>query len=231
MDYWCLQSFKTYIVTGTSPDVLSKYILDSSQGCLEHKTIGYFTNTLVWLSSDGICVSAGSTVEVASRTKLGKLSLTPKAAIVYDDQYFLSHSEGTLCLDVRFNTEFKNYTISPEGWHTYNDTLYYSADTKLWSLGTSTEVLPLVYKGPKYSEGSLSEVKNYKSVYTYSTGGISLKVITDKGTLITKTLDEGYTEIKVPQQFRLGYWMQFEVSGTGTLYELEYIIEGRQNGR
>lgn len=223
--------YKTYIITGTSPEVLSKYILDSSQGCLSHKSIGYFTSTLVWLSSDGICVSAGSTVEVASRDKLGKLSLTPKAAIVYDDQYFLSHEEGTLSLDIRFGSVLKEQDINPDGWHIYNDVLYYSLDGKLYSHETSEDKRTFSYTGPKYSEGSLSKLKNYKTIYTYSEGYVELKVYTDKGLLSATVLDEGYTEVKLPQDKRLGYWMQFEISGTGTLHEIEYTVEARQNGR
>ena len=225
-------AYETYIVTGNSPATLSKYLLSANQGCLLHKSIKYSNNTAVWLSSDGICSSQGGEIVVSSRDKLGKLSLSnPKAAIVYDDVYYLSHDGGTLALDFRFRLAMVNLDVSPEGWHINDDTLYYSLDGDLYSLGTSVSNKELTYRSGNISEGSLSNLKNYKVIYTHSSGTLTLTVYIDDILVSTKILAEGSTEILVPQDKRLGYYISFGLTGTGTLNELEYKVEGRQNGR
>jgi hypothetical protein len=57
------------------------------------------------------------------------------------------------------------------------------------------------------------------------------KCYIDDELVSTATLLEGFQEIKLPQDKRLGYYIQFEVTGTGVLNEIEYKVEGRQNGK
>lgn len=222
--------YKTYIVVGNSPETVSKYLLSGSQGCVNHNSIQYARNTLIWLSTDGICMSTGGDIEVISKNNLGKLSLTPKCSALHDEVYYLSHTTGTLIVDLRFTLAFGNLTMSPDSLHVYNDTLYGSIQSMLYSIGTSTNNLPLHYKSPILSEGALSVIKNYKRIYVSSTGNLTFKVYINNVLVTTKDLSFGVEEIKLPQQQRLGYTIQFEVQGTGTLSELEYKIEGRQNG-
>lgn len=223
--------FKTYIITGNSPSTLSKYLLSGSQGCVAHSSIQYAKNTLLWVSTDGICMSTGGDIEVISKKNLGKLSLQPTCSVLYDEIYYVAHSTGTLIVDLRFGLTFSNLDIKPISLHIYNDTLYCSLNSKLYSIGTEDSYLTLHYKSPLFSDGSNSMVKNYKNLYVSSTGNLTFKVYIDEQLVMTKQLEAGIEDIKLPQQSRLGYTIQFEVIGTGIVKEIEYKVDGRQNGR
>lgn len=224
--------FKTYIITGNSPDTLSKFLLSGNQGCLLHKSIKYMANTLLWLSSDGICASAGGDIQVMTRDKLGKVVLTnPKYGIAYDDIYYLTHDNGTLVVDIRFGPVIRTMTNKYDSFNIYQDTLYASKDGRLVIVEGGTGRETLRFKSPKLIENSITNLKNYKNLYVRSTGNLTIKTYIDEKLLSTKVLDAGTEEIKLPQQERLGYGIQFEVEGTGDLLELELKVEGRQNGR
>ena len=224
--------YKTYIVTGTSPLTLSKYLISSNQGCLEHRSISFAKNTLLWASTDGICASNGGNVIVFSRDKLGKISLTDiRDSIVYDDVYYLGYGDKLLALDTRFGNILREVSQEVHSLSIYNDVLYYTLEGKLYSLFTNVEYLSMEYKSPKLSEGQLSNLKNYKTVYTRCLGELEIKIYIDDEVVITKAINSKTTEILIPQQKRQGYYIQFEVTGTGELLELQYIVEGRQNGR
>jgi len=225
--------FKTYIITGTTPDTLSKYLLNNNQGCLDHKSIQYANNSLIWISSDGICVSNGAEIQVISRDKLGKnyVPTTIYDAIVYDDVYYLAYSDGILLADFRFGTIFRHIDTIVEGLCIYNDILYYSKNNNLYSLATSSENKSLVYKSPKFADGQISNLKNYKVFYLNCIGNLQLSIYIDGDLVLVKDINTDTKEVLIPQQLRRGYYVEFKLSGTGELLELEYIVEGRQNGR
>jgi len=225
--------FHTYIVTGTSPDTLSKYLLNSNQGCVDHRSIAFADNTLIWLSTDGVCISTGGEINVISRDKLGKsyMPTTITDAVVYDDVYYLGYSGGIIAVDFRFGTIFRHLDTTIDGFHVYNDILYYSETSELFSLGTAETNKSLTYKSPKLSDGQISNLKNYNHIYVKCIGSLVFKVYID-GTLVQiKTIDEDVIEVKVPQLKRQGYYIEFEVTGTGELLEIQYVVEGRQSGK
>lgn len=223
--------YKTYIVTGNSPSTLSKYLLDGNQGCISHRSIAFAKNTLVWASSDGICASSGGVIEVISRVKLDKISITNvKDSIVLDDVYYLSYDTTTLMVDFRFGLVFSNLDISPDSFFLYNDIAYYS-NTTLHSMFTSTLPRNIEFTSGLYSDGSITNLKNYKTIYINSTGDLTLSTYIDNVLVGTQQLLNGVDEIKLPQQARLGYSIRFSITGTGIVNEIEYKAEGRQNGR
>lgn len=224
--------YKTYIVTGNSPSTLSKYLLDGSQGCLSHKSIAFVKGTLIWVSSDGICWSSGGTVEVLSRAKLGNLTITNiKDSIVWDDVYYLSYSNSTLVVDFRFGVIFSNLDISPDSFYNYKDQVYYSNNSELYTLFTSTEDRSIDFTTGLLSDGSISTLKNYKNVYLNTTGTLTFKTYINNELVSTKLLNGGVEEVKFPQDKRLGYNIRFSFSGVGSVLEIAYTMEGRQNGR
>lgn len=223
--------FKTYIIVGNGPTTLSKYLLSTNQGCVAHSSIQYVKNTLIWVSTDGICASTGGDLEVISKNNLGKLSMAPICSIVYDEVYYVSTQSYTLLVDFRFGLSFGKLTNSIDSLTIYNDTLYGAINSKLYSIGTSTQKLSMHYLSPLFSDGSISLLKNYKSIYVHSTGNINFKVYIDGELLSNKDLESGVEEVKILQHLRTGYHIQFEVTGTGSIYEIEYKAEGRQNGK
>jgi len=223
--------YKTYIVTGNSPSTLSKYLLDGKQGCISHKSIAFAKNTLVWASSDGICASSGGVIEVISREKLNKINLTNiKDSIVLEDIYYLSYDNTTIMADFRFGIVFSKLDISPDSFFLYSDIVYYSNIT-LHSMFTSLLPRSLEFTSGLYSDGSITNLKNYKTLYINSTGNLTLSTYINNTLVSTQQLVNGVEEIKLPQQSRLGYNIRFNILGTGTVNEIEYKAEGRQNGR
>lgn len=227
---------KTYIVTGTTPMTLSKMLLHGSQGCLNHKTIKYVDNNLLWLSRDGLCTSNGGQVNIISLDKLGILDLEAISADIWNNEYYLFHTTGILVADFRFGgVIFKEYDIVANGsWYSKQfDKMYYVDSTgDLYSLFNGTNYLEYTYKSGYLAEGAMTMVKNYKNMYIYVINGtVTFNLYIDGTLSITKELVAGLNEVKMPQGDRLGYYIELEFIGTGEVLEIEYKVEGRQNGR
>jgi len=224
--------FRTYIVTGTSPLTLSNYMISASQGCLYHKSISFAKNTLLWASTDGICASAGGIISVVSRPNMGKLQLKDiRDAVVYDDVYYISYGDKLMAYDTRFGNILRYINQETTSMFIYDDRLYYSLNNKLFSLCTADNYRELEYKSPRLSDGQVSNLKNYKVVYVKCFGNLTIKIYIDGILVATRDIDSQTSEILVPQQNRKGYYIEFEVLGTGELLEFQYAVEGRQNGR
>lgn len=224
--------FQSFIVVGNSPESFSRYLLSSSQGCLTHKSMQYTNNMLVWLSTDGVCASNGSTIEVISRNKLGKLSLTnPKASYVFDDVYYLSHDNGTHIFDFRFNNTIATLDFSADSFGIRDDILYFSSNNKLYSI-TGNIKASMSYRSANLSDGRASELKTYKVVYVKVLDGeLDLSIFIDGQLVVTHHIDTTTREVLIPQEKMNGSFISFLVEGTGSLAELEYKPEGRHNGR
>jgi hypothetical protein len=223
--------FKTYIITGNSPTTLSKFLLDASQGCISYKSIQSINGLCVWASTDGICSSEGGIPIIQTMDRLGKLKLKPTSSIVFDNVYYLSCDDIMYALDTRFGQpcirtldgNYNSLTI-------YNDELYGIKNGNFVKL-FSGDVKQFNYKSPKLTEQLLTMIKNYKVFYIYAEKEVNFKIYIDGELVINKQLQNGFNEIKIPQDKRLGYYIEFEINGIGKVYEIEYKAEGRQNGR
>lgn len=223
---------KVYVITGNSPESLSKFLLHDTQGCINHKTIRYVNNTLLWLSIDGICASNGSSVKVITFEKLGKLTLVSVDSEVVDSQYFLFHSTGTLIVDFRYNNIiFKDLDVVAQGaWYSSQfDKLYYTDSAgDLYAMFKGNSTLTYTYKTGKISDGSVSMVKNYKDFYFFVNGTTQVKIYITGVLKLTHNLVDGFNNVKIPPS--KGYFVELEFTGTGEVLEAEYKVEGRQNG-
>lgn len=224
---------KAYIVVGNSPTTLSKYLVSGNQGCIAHNTIKFINNTLVWLSNDGICASNGGDIQVITKEKLGVKNLgNPKDAAVHNEIYYLSLAGYTLCLDFRQNLLFRTLDISPSGLHTANDDkVYYVKENVIYYLEQAETYKTMVYRSGNIGEGSLTNLKKYSVFYINSTGNLTIRIYIDDVLATTQILLGGVEEVLIPANNTLGYYMSYEIEGTGELLELEYKVEGRQNGR
>lgn len=224
--------YETFIVTGNSPSTLSKYLLSGSQGCISNRTVQYSDNMLVWASTDGICVSTGGNITVISKDKLGDIAISDiKGSAVHDQVYYLSYEDTTLALDFGLGMIYKNFSVSPDGFYVTNDTLYYSLDELLYSFGTGDSPKSLHWRSGKATENSISLFKNYKDIYVYCVGTVQFIVYIDGTEVYNEVLSDGCNDIKVPQSYKNGYSIEFEVIGTGIVEEIEFKSEKRQNGR
>lgn len=226
--------YKTYIITGTGPTSLIKYLLSGDQGCLSHYSICSTQGSLFWASTDGICTSNGSIPQVVTKSVLGKIDLHPLDAVVHDEVYYLLNDDLTvLAIDYRFGGAVVKW-LSPgvESLVVANDVLYGYKDGFLHELFASDEVETFEYVSPRLTEGAASVLKTYKKIFIYSKGVIELKVYIDDVLLAIGNYEtaDAHT-IQVPQDKQRGCYIHFEITGTGEVYEIAYEAGGSKNGQ
>ena len=226
--------FKTYIITGNSPSTLSKFLLDGSQGCVDHRSIQHLNGSCIWVSTDGICYSSGGLPQVLSMDVLGKVVINPVSSVIFDRVYYVSEKDKTYFVDMRFNKSIGIINDYYNSLQVYNDELYgIKSDNYVYKLFSSNNKKSLHYKSGSLTEGQISMIKNYKVFYIYAEKVTDMlcNIYIDNKLSISKKLNNKLNEIKIPQSDRLGYYCQIEFIGNGTIKEIEYKVEGRQNGR
>jgi hypothetical protein len=88
----------------------------------------------------------------------------------------------------------------------------------------------MTYLSPRFVEGAITQIKIYKKIYIRSKGDIILDVIIDDIVASTLTLNSEDThQLLVPHEKHRGYSIQFNITGTGIVQEIEYTASGRQN--
>lgn len=227
-------AYKTYIVTGNSPETFSKYLLSSSQGCVSHRTMSFVDNSLLWLSTDGICTTNGGPVSVLSQIKLGKLSIaTTYSSAVLDNIYYLSHDtvlgKKILAFDFRYNQIVRYIDVLGTMVVSANDTLYQFYNSTLQTLLTGDE-LSMTYKSPILTEGSYSNRKVFKDIYIKYNGTFTIVIAIDGTVMNTVVLEPGNKAhtIKLNDKAK-GYGLEFSITGIGEVSEIEYAVLGRQD--
>jgi len=222
--------YKTYIVPGNSPETLSKFLLDDTQGCLNHRTIKNVRGNIVWLSSDGVCASTGGEVVVVTKNKLGKITYpSSNAAETLNDVYYLSTSTETLVLDFRESTIpiISKLDITPTNWHVYNDELYYSYNGYLYKYAASTSDRTLQYK-----TGFITLDHSYFTFHDtmrISYEGSFLLRISTKDNDYEFTLNSNTRKIEELIGFNgvVSDGIEFYFNGVGTIYEISYDTYNR----
>lgn len=229
----------TYLVTGTGPLLLSVQLLSGDQGCVDAKSVQVYKGNAIWVSGDGICVSPGSEVEVISKDKLGKLSLgTIRSSVLFDEVYYVTHTNNScFAVDFRFGAPiFKTLKFAEA---TANNLLtMYRSHTALYFTTVGGQYKPFAgsvnatmrYKSPRFIEGRATENKTYKKVFFYVEGEVTLKVYINNELVMTRVCPANTVDsvtVQVPQAQQRGFFIQFEVEGTGQIYELEYLAQGR----
>ena len=222
--------YKTYIVPGNSPDTLSKFILDETQGCLNHRTIKNVKGNIVWLSSDGICASNGGEVSVITKPKLGKIEYpSSNAAETLNDVYYLSTSTETLQLDFRESNipMISKLPITPINWAVYNDELYYSYNSKLYKFIASTTDRLLKYK-TGFITSEHSYYKMHDNMRISYTGNFILNIIANSIDY-TYSLNSASRTVEEIIEFNgtVADGIEFYFTGVGTIYEISFDTYNR----
>ena len=223
--------YETFLVTGTGPFSLSQQPLSGDQGCVDHTSIQKIGPALIWASTEGLCMSTGSTVQNITKDKLGKIALSPVDSEVDDEVYYCHNADGTtLAADFRFGTVFKYLTLDVDTISYAEGSLYGWKEGLLYKLFESEGSLELNYLSPRFIEGSASEEKTYKKLHIYSKGDIIINIIINDIIVRTKSLTgEQDTQVQVPQDKQRGNFVQFSITGTGEVYEYEYIVGKSRN--
>lgn len=223
---------KTYILTGRSPQNFAKFTLSQTIGCIYRHSVQNFNNLLVWIGEGGIYASNGGQITNITQSKFDKFSIKyPQACIVWANYYLVSYASETLAIDLLTNRifylsdEVKCFAVKGlELFHCDDNNM-------LFSTFGSDKPRELEFKSANYAEGSLSNRKTYDNIYFHSTGDLQVKVYVDDKLASETQLNKGVTEVKLNAAHTRGYSLSFDIKGTGSLNEIEYKAEGRQNGR
>lgn len=224
--------FTAHLVTGTGPNSLATQPLRGDQGCIANNSIQDLGDAAIWASTDGLCISNGNDAKVITKDALGKISLSPVSSALHDEVYYVVNADKSiLALDFRYGLVIKQLSLGVETLSVGLDTLYGWAEDVTYEMFAGTISESLTFKSARFVEGRASELKTYKKVYIYSKGDIILNILIDDVQVASRSLtDEGITTVQVPQELQRGAFIQFELSGTGEVYELEYEVGRRQNG-
>ena len=226
--------YKTYIVTGSNPQGFSKYLLSSSQGCISHKSIQFVDNSLVWISEDGICTTIGGAITVLSLLKLGDFSFSEiYSTAILDNVYYISYNDTTdkiMAFDFRYNKIIRDIDVTGTRIVAKKDGLYQYYAGALQELLVGDN-LQIHWKSPILTEGSYTNYKTYKDVHIRYNGTFTFKIYLD-GTLInTISLTGDTTHTIKTLAVSKGYGIEFEAIGTGDIYEINYSVTGRRDGK
>lgn len=228
------QRYRTDILIGTRSADFRVLPVSKEQGSIAHLSGKLVKNIPVWASSDGICSYVSGIVKVVSKDKLGKKAFDVVNAAVLDENYYLCLADGTLAvMDARFGVSFKNFafTTKIDNILASRDILYARKGDFLATLFTGDDV-EFNYKSPVLTEGEHTVTKLYNNIYIRCSGDIEIKVLIDGKEVIRKNLTgDKIFDITPPQEKQRGSNIQFDISGTGKVYEIEYKVVGRQNGR
>jgi len=225
---------KTYIITGTNSSTFVKHLVSGEQGCLSHKSIQYAQNSLIWASNDGLCATVGGEVKVVTQFQLGKLVLEGiEQSAVYDEVYYVLHSEGMLALDFRYGNSLYTLDFNLQYMEKYQDELYGYKEGYLYKLFQG-EPVEWSYISGDLVDGAATVHKLYNDFYVAYEGYIEGSLYIDDLKVADLELESesfAVADIAIPQQFQRGYKLKIALQGTGKVHEIEYKIVGRQNGK
>ena len=224
--------YKTYLVTGNSPATLSRQLLSGDQGCIAHKTIVQRGNTLLFWSTDGICTLSGSALSVLSKPLVGVLAEAPTMATLHNEVYYSVLSDRILAVDLRYGVILVTYEFDLTWLAVGNDVLYgvrYGEKVPLFAGPLTT----YKYRTGQLTEGATTEIKLYHTVYVACEGSHAITIYIDGNAVVTASLTgtRQPEAVAIPKEYQRGTSIEFELTGTGTVMELEYKVEGRRNGR
>ncbi len=223
---------KTYVITGSGPNSLSVGpAISTDQGCLSNASMQVLKGAALWVSYEGICASSGDTVKVISRQQLGKLNISPVDSVLVNEVYHVLASNGLIySFDTAIGPVFKKFDLGVTSLAKKDSSLYGYSNGVLYELFKAETNLSFIYLSPRFIEGAFTKSKAYKHIYIYSKGDIIVKVYIKDQLVLTKVLsEEDNHTLLVPQELQRGHFVQFEISGTGEVFEIEYIAEAVKN--
>ena len=227
-------NMRTYIITGTNASTFTEYPISSTQGCINAKSIVEYNNTIMFLSANGICTISGTVVEVVSKFKLGQQTYNSINAVLYNEVYYVQLADKSLViLDTRYGVTFYDYDFGTNWLVVANNVLYGQLPAGgLYEFFAGADT-PYEYSTGNLTDGRSSELKQYNDIYLYVEGTHTLKTYINDNLVATKSITGNGTpsQVTVPQDLQRGSYIRFDLTGTGTVKEIEYKVVPRDNGR
>jgi len=242
-----MTQFRIYIVTGTTEANFAITQISGTIGCVSHYSIAYLDGSAIWLSNEGLMISNGGRIENFSYSKLGDMqefrvgdTFQPSFGLTYRNKYYLAFANtdgyganAILVVDKTEGISFSVLTSYGESLALAEGGLYSVLGTELFKAFNGT-AKALEYKSGALVDGSITIVKLYNSVYVSYSGDITIEFFIDQVSVLSHNLssvNRTTAEINLPAGKQRGYEISYKVTGTGSVYELEYKIKGRDNGK
>ena len=237
---------QTYIVTGTSPESFTNFLLSSSQGCISYNSIQNWNNITTFCSFDGICISSGGDIIVFTEPLIRDIASSSDivSSAVFENEYYLFLHNMYYILNktcLRAETSVKNITnshyakpidrllvgMNNEVNEIEKDFIVVSSDISASSFPARANRKSLRYKSPIYSESSLTLAKYWKSVVILCAGREEYKstfgIIGDDNINFSVELYKGINEIKLPQTTLTKlFFIQFYIVGKLDIVEIRF---------
>lgn len=224
--------FTTEVVLGNDVSTYTRVVISYDQGCPFNGSIAKYAQGVLFLSSDGLCFTSGASVDLLSYGKLGKVNIPASHSVLIDSVYYALTFDGKVFVH-NLNLQCYYYLDLPiTGLYNGKDTLYCRSGERIAPMFQGAKV-PYKYTTGIMVGSRYSAVKSYNNVYLRSNGDVVMDISLDPQGLVTSIDLTGNTshDVSVPQVEMLAYGIQFTFTGTADVYELEYVVEERQNGR
>lgn len=218
---------QVFLVSGNRPDQLMNRLVDSNNGCVSWESIQEFGKAAIWVSKQGICASTGGEIMVVTLDALGEVQFAPISSAVIGKVYYMLDSTGiTYAVDTRFGTIIKDFDFPCSTLAVKDTSLFgWSADGIVQLLADPAVNATFKYTSPRFVEGASTQLKSYKKIYIYSEGDIIIRCLIDNKLVATKTLTGNDTHtVSIPEKHQRGHFIQFEIEGTGEVFEIEYEV-------
>lgn len=224
---------ETHIVIGSNSSTFVTHLISRTQGCLSNASIVNSSSSVIFISNDGICVTSGSSITVLTKHKLGKQLFEVTSAVLLDEVYYAQlKNRSIIAYEMRYNKNIiLNYYFLSSWLVVIDDKLYGEIGLELVELFAGPQI-GSHYKTGKFTDGSSSQLKSYSDIYVSAIGGHDMTVYID-GLNVLEVKIQGEVKpekFSVPMAKRRGTSIQFELKGKGTIKEIEYKVEGRENG-
>lgn len=216
--------FETYILTGTNVNTFIQYRISDIYGCVSNTSVISLGDITLFVSKEGICSTNGSSVKLITKAKQNLLSLDVVDSTFYGDVYYIVLSDFTVVSLDMVGLIYTELTLSCNAIKSIGGILYIRKASDLYiAFSDPNLVETFTYLSPLLNEGSYVLPKTYKSIFIRSKGNITVKVYIDEELVMTKSYTTTDThELKPPQSKQRGNSIQFQITGTGTVYEIDY---------
>lgn len=214
---------KTYRVTGTGPRSFAQQLLSHDQGCISHDTMCTIGGTAVWASESGICASEGGIARLVTQAKLGHLELYPINAIVHDEEYKLLLADGSILI-MDFNDKIlRTERTSIETLAIGKGKAYGFSNNALHELYANDTPTHMHYLSPVFIGSAYTKTKFYKTITLSLEGNITVQVLIDGELDVAETFNGPLqiVELKTSSNNKRGMTIELDISGTGTVYEID----------
>lgn len=201
------------------------------EGCISQESIQSHAERCIWLSSSGICVSAGYDYAVITQLKFGDREFSAKSSLMYNNEYHLFQQDNTsFIIDFNHNiARIENHRVGNIA--AKKDEIFGISNNQLFRLYANKDLTSFKYRSGWLVPGGLAVLKIFTRVYFFARGPLIIVIYLDGKEVgreeVPKQEELEVVDIMLDQ--RKAYYMEIEVEGKGQILEIR-SEEGAADG-